>query len=69
MLNFTEHMKHIIQLAKQSLVHAQAGKFTAASVDLFNISDHSLEARQQLDDMILTAYQGRDPAKSLEGGP
>lgn len=69
MLNFTEHMKRIIQLAEQSLVHAQGGKFTAASDDLFQISDHSLEARNQLDDMSLTAHQGRDPAKRLEGGP
>lgn len=67
MLNFTEHMKLIIHLAEQSLGNAQAGKFTAASDDLFNISDHSLEARQQLDDMTLTAYQGRDPAKRLQG--
>ncbi len=68
-MNFTEHIKRIKYLADQSLVHAKAGKFTAASDDLFNISDHSLEARQQLDDMSLTAYQGKDPAKSLEGGP
>lgn len=66
MFTFTDHMKRIIQLAEQSLVHAQGGKFTAASDDLFKIADHSLEARNQLDDMSLKAYQGWDPAKRLE---
>ena len=65
MLNFTEHMKRIIHLAEQSLVHAQAGKFKPASDDLMKISDHQLEAMQQLDDMSLQTYQGRDPAERI----
>ncbi len=69
MLTYTEHMKRIKYFAQQSLVHAQAGKFEPASAELISISIHCNEAMQQLDDMSLMAYQGKDPAKGLEGGP
>ncbi len=65
-MNFTEHMKRIIYLAEQSLVHAQAGKFEPAAGDLIGISNHTDEAMQQLDDMSLIAYQGREPAQKDE---
>ncbi|GAI80877.1 unnamed protein product [marine sediment metagenome] len=69
MLYFTEHMKRIIELAEKSLVHAQAGKFKPAADDVIKISFHCNVAMQQLDDMSLMSYQGKDPAERLEGGP
>ena len=67
-MNFTEHMKRIIQLAEQCLVHAQAGKFKPAADDLLCISNHVDEAMQQLDDISLITYQGKNPDKKLDGG-
>ena len=67
MLNFTEHMKRIIHLAEQSLVHAQDGKFKPAADDVIKISIHCNEAMQQLDDMSLMAYKGTDPDKRIAG--
>lgn len=67
MLNFTEHMKRIIYLAEQTLIHAQAGKFKPAADDLIGISNQTNEAMHQLDDISLMAYKGKDPAKRLEG--
>ena len=64
---FTDHMKRIIYLAEQTLVHAQAGKFKPAADDLMNISTHTTEAMQQLDDMSLMAHQGKDPYKRVTG--
>ncbi|MBA7664249.1 hypothetical protein ES703_72306 [subsurface metagenome] len=66
-MNFTEHMKRIIQLAEQSLVHSQAEKFEPASECLINISINANEAIQQLDELSLMKYQGTDPDKRLEG--
>ncbi len=66
MLNFTEHMKRIIQLAEQSLVHAQAGEFDSAREDIFNISINANESIQQLDDMSLIAYQGDHQQRNPE---
>ncbi|GAI68270.1 unnamed protein product [marine sediment metagenome] len=60
MLNFTEHMKRIIELAEQSLVHVQAEKFDSARDDLNSISLFAKEAMQQLDDMSLIASQGTE---------
>jgi len=68
-MNFTDHMKRIIYYAERTLVHTQAGKFKPAADDLVNISNHTNEAMQQLDDMSLMAYQGSDPDKKLLGGP
>jgi len=62
MLNFTEHMKRIVHLAEQSLVHAQSGEFKPAADDIINISIQCNEAMQQLDDMSLMARQGTIPA-------
>lgn len=66
MPNFTDHMKQIIVLASQSLRHAKAEKFKPAADDLMKIGYHTNEAMQQLDEMSLIAYQGRDPAKGIE---
>ena len=52
MLNFTEHMKRIINLAEQSLVHVQAERFDSACEDVINISVNAKEAIQQLDEMM-----------------
>lgn len=67
MSNFTDHMKRIIYYAKKTLIHAQAGKFKPAADDLVKISSHTNEAIQQLDDMSLMAYQGKDPSERVEG--
>ncbi len=69
MLNFTEHMEKIIELANYTLRHAKAGKFKTSADDLISISIHCNEAMQQLDEMSLMAYQGKDPDKKLNGGP
>jgi len=61
-MNFTEHMKRIIYLAEQSLVHAQDGKFKPAADDVIKISIHCNEAMQQLDDMSLITNQITNPA-------
>ncbi len=60
MLNFTEHMKRIIQLAEQSLVHVQSDRFKPACEAVFNISTHCDQAAQLLDDMSLLKQQGKD---------
>ena len=62
MLNFTEHMKRIIHLAQQSLIHAQDGKFKPAADDVIKISIHCNESMQLLDDMSLMTRQGTIPA-------
>ena len=67
MMTFTEHMKRIIHFAEQSLVHVQAERFKPAADDLISISIHCNEAIQQLDEMSLSTYQGKDPDKRLEG--
>lgn len=54
MLNFTENMKRIIQLAEQSLVHVQAEKFDNAHEDLVNIMNSTYAANRQLDELIKT---------------
>ncbi len=69
MLNFTAHMKWIIQLAHESLDHAKSEEFKSASDDVINISIHCNEAMQQLDELIHTVSQGKDPDKELFGGP
>lgn len=69
MLTFTEHMKRIVHLAEQSLVHAHAEEFKLAADDVIKISIHCNETMQQLDDMSLMRYQGTNPDKKLEGGP
>jgi len=63
MLNFTEHMKRIIQLAEQSLVHVQAEKFEPAAEDLLKISINTNEAMQQIDELSLMKQQGTVPAR------
>ncbi|MBA7702732.1 hypothetical protein ES703_111502 [subsurface metagenome] len=65
MLNFTEHMKRIIELAEQTLVHVQDDKINPAAADLMGISNHATEAMQQLDEFSLLKHQGKDPAKRL----
>ena len=52
MLNFTKHMKRIIQLAEQSLVHVQGEKFDSAHEDLANIMNSTYAANRQLDELI-----------------
>ncbi len=67
MLNFTEHMKRIIELAEKTLIHVQQENFGKAAVNVMEISTSATEAMQQLDDMSLIAYQGKGPA-GLESG-
>lgn len=69
MLNFTEHMKQIIQLAEQSLIHAQAEKFEPAAADLVRISTHTNEAIRQLDELSFMKEQRTEPDNVLYGGP
>ncbi len=54
MLNFTEHMKRIVQLAEQTLVHVQAKNHDSALDDLMEIGINCNEAVQQLDELIRT---------------
>ena len=61
MLNFTEHMKRIIQLAEQSLVHVQAENFGMATDDLMKIGTNCNEAMQQLDEFSGLKHQGKGP--------
>jgi len=68
-LNLTEHMKRIIQLAEQTLVHAQAEKFEPAAANLVSISNHCNKAIQQLDEMSYMKDQGCNPDNKLWGGP
>ena len=63
MLNFTEHMKRIIQLAEQSLVHVQAKNFDTALDDLMKIGINCNEAIQQLDELMHMQSQGTGPAE------
>jgi len=58
MLNFTEQMKRIIQLAEQTLVHVQAENYDSALDDLMRIGIKNNEAVQQLDELIHTLQQG-----------
>ncbi len=64
-MTFSEHMKRIIYLAEQSLVHAQAEKFEPAAADLLDISNHCNDAIQHLDELSFIKEQGKDPAKKL----
>jgi len=66
MLNFTEQMKRIIQLAEQTLVHVQAENYDSALDDLMRIGINCNEAIQQLDELIHIKYQNKDPAEKLE---
>ena len=65
MLNFTEHIKRILDLSDQTLVHVQAERFDSARDDLINISINTNEAMQQLDELIVMQHQGSDPSKNL----
>lgn len=61
MLNFTEHLKRIIQLAEQTLVHVQAENYDSALDDLMEIGISNNEAVQQLDELIRTSQQSTVP--------
>ncbi len=65
MLTFTEHMKRIIQLAEQSLVHSQAERFESAADCLVNISINVNKAIQQIDEMSFMKEQSNDPAERI----
>jgi len=52
MLNFTEHIKRILLLANQSLVHVQGEKLDTAREDLFKIIKNAVFAMQQVDELI-----------------
>lgn len=58
MLNFTEHLKLIIQLAEQTLIHVQAENYDSALDDLMRIGVNNNEAVQQLDELIHTGHRG-----------
>ncbi len=69
MLNFTDHIKRIILLAEQTLVHSQAERFEPAADCLVNISINVNEAIQQLDELSFAKEQGKDPAEKITEGP
>ncbi len=69
MLNFTEHMKRIIELAEKTLVHVQQENFGKAAVNVLEISTSATEAMQQLDEISLLKQQGKDPAGEDSRGP
>ncbi len=68
-MTFSEHMKRIIYLAEQSIVHSQAEKFEPAAADLLGISNHCDEAIQQLDELSFIKEQSTRSANSKIGGP
>ncbi|MBA7712652.1 hypothetical protein ES703_121635 [subsurface metagenome] len=51
MLNFTEHIKRVSQLADQTLVDVQGKKYDSVREHLIKISINVNEAMQQLDEM------------------
>jgi len=63
MLNFTEHMKRIIQLSEQSLVHVQAKDYGSSFDDLESIKTNITEAENQLWQFIHTFHPGKVPAR------
>ncbi|MBA7522337.1 hypothetical protein ES705_14455 [subsurface metagenome] len=66
-MNFTEHMKRIIELAEKTLVHVQEENFGKAAVDVMKISTNATKAMQQLDEFSLLKHQGKDPAERVTG--
>lgn len=58
MLSFTDHMKRIINLSEQVLVHVQAEKYEPAAHDLVNISVSTNEAIRLLDEFSALKHQG-----------
>lgn len=67
MLNFTEHMKRIIQLSEQTLVHVQEENYDLALDDLMKIGINCNEAVQQLDELMHTVSQGTEPDERVTG--
>lgn len=67
MLNFTEHIKQIIQLSESSLVHVQAENYDSALDDLMKIGINCNEAVQQLDELMHTVSQGSNPDEKVAG--
>ncbi|MBA7609969.1 hypothetical protein ES703_17172 [subsurface metagenome] len=59
MLNFTENMKRIIDLANDALKHSQEEKYQNVREDLDNIHAHTTSAQQQLHALEFTKAQGR----------
>lgn len=59
MLNFTENMKRISQLANKVLVNTQEEKFSMTRDNLIRISIHCNKALQQLDEIVLMKSQGK----------
>ncbi len=59
MLNFTENMKRILQLADQALIHTQEEKYPMTRDDLIRISICCNEALKQLDEMVSMKSQGK----------
>jgi len=57
MLNFTENMKRIIQLAEQSLIHVQSENYDTAHDDLLKIWVNCDDAVKQLDELIKIKMQ------------
>jgi len=59
MLNFTENMKRISQLADKALIHTQEEKYPSTRDDIILISICCNEALQQLDEMVSMKSQGK----------
>lgn len=66
MLNFTDHMKRIIQLAEQAMKNVEEQNFTLVQDAIVKITLHNKQAEAELDDALLMRHQGRDPAERVE---
>ncbi len=62
MLNLTEHMKRVIQLSEQSLIHVEAKDYGSAFDDLVSIKTNIAEAEKQLWQWIHTFHPSNVPA-------
>ena len=67
MLNFTEHIKQIIQLSESSLVHVQAENYDSALDDLMRIGINTNEAIQRLDELMHKVKQSEIDTVDLPG--
>ncbi len=61
MLNFTDRMKRIIQLAEQALIHVQANNYGPAFDDLASIKTNITKSEEQLWEFIHTFHPGEFP--------
>lgn len=65
MLDMTEHMKRILYLADQVLVHIQAEKYERAANNLLLISKNAEDAMALLDEISYKKHDPPDPDRIL----